>query len=397
MSQNHRLIALKDDRKEKLGIKNSQNLKQIIFGIWINLKEEKPSPKKLDLDLLLEKYKILIYKKCLEFILLSDKIETVYSPYPDQNIFLLVIFYYGMQCHYEVKVTPNDEIKKNINNGILSNFDNKWLVLKNKMEIDINKLNNNLEFDLNYDIENNDNNFKIDLAYDFILKKLGINQRSFIFSKSLNNNNNDNNKIIQKKENENNINLDNYNSNNYKDNLNEIFDDSVNLELDEDEDLYNLYNFPKPIISKNEGNNLNNNKNNNINNNYNKDKNKKLIQNKISGISQESTNIYSNKISNSISKNHDISLNDKIINPYSSFIIKQGEKIKKLKNQVEKIELLLNEVMNELDDEKEEKIYENHKLINSKNKNKEKNYLVDQSIKVPCIIYKELSNDDDDE
>ena len=33
MSQNHRLIALKDDRKEKLGIKNSQNLKQIIFGI----------------------------------------------------------------------------------------------------------------------------------------------------------------------------------------------------------------------------------------------------------------------------------------------------------------------------------------------------------------------------
>jgi hypothetical protein len=251
--------------------------------------------------------------------------------------------------------------------------------------IDINKLSNlNFEFDLKEEIENEKNNkITINLASDFIGKKFGINYKS-LYSKSLNKENPNENKNT-------------YNVNNYKDNLCEIFNDSVNLELDEDEDLYNLYNFPKPIISKNEGNNLNNNKNNNINNNYNKDKNKKFIQNKISGISQESTNIYSNKISNSNSKNNDISLNDKIINPYSSFIIKQGEKIKKLKNQVERIELLLNEVMNELDDEKEEKKYENHKLINSKNKNKEKNYLVDQSIKVPYIIYKELSNDDDDE
>ena len=425
MSQNHRLIALKDDRKEKLGIKNSQNLKQIIFGIWINLKEEKPSPKKLDLDLLLEKNKILIYKKCLEFILLSDKIDTVYSPYPDQNIFLLVIFYYGMQCHYEVKVTPNDEDKKNINNGILSNFDNKWLVLKNKMEIDINKLNNNLEFDLNYDIENNDNNFKIDLAYDFILKKLGINQRSFIFSKSLNNNNNDNNKIIQKKENENNINLDNYNSNNYKDNLNEIFDDSVNLELDEDEDLFDLYNFPKPInsISKNEENQISNNKNNivnNSNNNNNKlnnninenkeNKNKKIFQKRFSGISQASTNIHSSKLSPFSSKNSNIN-NNNISNQYSSIIIEQGEKIKKLQNQVERIELVLKEVLEELEEDEKDNnlINDNNSKFNKfkRKKNYNLNYkindvnntsikLVDQSIKVPHIIYKELSRDDDE-
>ena len=378
MSQNHRLITLKDDRTK--GIKSSQNLKQIIFGIWLNLKNEKPTLKKKDLDFLLEKNKILIYKKCLEFILLSDKIKTIYSP--NENTFLLVIFYYGIQCHYEVRVNKNN---KNVNKTIFSNFENKWIVSKKKFEIDIYKLSNlNFEFDLKEEIENEkNNNIIINLDSDFIGKKFGINYKS-LYSKSLNKENPNENKNT-------------YNVNNYKDNLCEIFNDSVNLELDEDEDLYNLYNFPKPIISKNEGNNLNNNKNNNINNNYNKDKNKKLIQNKISGISQESTNIYSNKISNSISKNHDISLNDKIINPYSSFIIKQGEKIKKLKNQVEKIELLLNEVMNELDDEKEEKIYENHKLINSKNKNKEKNYLVDQSIKVPYIIYKELSNDDDDE
>ena len=295
---------------------------------------------------------------------------------------MLVIFYYGIQCHYEVRVNENN---KNLTKTIFSNFENKWLVSKKKFMIDINKLSNlNFEFDLKEEIENEKNNkITINLASDFIGKKFGINYKS-LYSKSLNKENPNENKNT-------------YNVNNYKDNLCEIFNDSVNLELDEDEDLYNLYNFPKPIISKNEGNNLNNNKNNNINNNYNKDKNKKFIQNKISGISQESTNIYSNKISNSNSKNNDISLNDKIINPYSSFIIKQGEKIKKLKNQVERIELLLNEVMNELDDEKEEKKYENHKLINSKNKNKEKNYLVDQSIKVPYIIYKELSNDDDDE
>ena len=429
MSQNHRLIALKDDRKEKLGIKNSQNLKQIIFGIWINLKEEKPSPKKLDLDLLLEKNKILIYKKCLEFILLSDKIDTVYSPYPDQNIFLLVIFYYGMQCHYEVKVTPNEENKKNINNGILNNFDNKWLVLKNKWEIDINKFNNNLELDLKNYIENNDNNFKIDLAYDFILKKLGINQKSIMLSKSLNNNNN---KIIQKKESENNVNLDNYNSNNYKDNLNEIFDDSVNLELDDDDDLFDLYNFPKPInsISKNEENqisnnknnrinNSNNNNNNNINNNNklnnninenNENKNKKIFQNRFSGISQASTNIHSSKLSPFSSKNSNIN-NNNISNQYSSIIIEQGEKIKKLQSQVDRIELVLKEVLEELEeDEKDKKeINDNNNKFNKfkRKKNNNLNFkindmnntsikLVDQSIKVPHIIYKELSRDDDE-
>ena len=46
MSQNHRLIALKDDLKECGNINKSQSLKEIIFGIWINLKEEKPTSEK---------------------------------------------------------------------------------------------------------------------------------------------------------------------------------------------------------------------------------------------------------------------------------------------------------------------------------------------------------------
>ena len=50
MSQNHRLIALKDDLKDCGYINKSHSLKEIIVGIWINLKDEKPTPKKADLD-----------------------------------------------------------------------------------------------------------------------------------------------------------------------------------------------------------------------------------------------------------------------------------------------------------------------------------------------------------
>ena len=123
MSQNHRIITLKNDIKECRGIKNSKNLKQIIFGIWLNFKEEKTTPKKIDLNFLLDKNKNIIYQKCFEFIQLSDNIETIFSPSPDENIFLLIIFYYGIQCQYEVKVIPNEEEKKD-DDSILSNFKN---------------------------------------------------------------------------------------------------------------------------------------------------------------------------------------------------------------------------------------------------------------------------------
>ena len=183
MSQNHRIITLKNDIKECRGIKNSKNLKQIIFGIWLNFKEEKTSPKKIDLNFLLDKNKNIIYQKCFEFIQLSDNIETIFSPSPDENIFLLIIFYYGIQCQYEVKVIPNEEEKKD-DDSILSNFQNNWLITKKKFKININDLRKyDFEYDLTNEIENVD---KINKVNDFIINKIESNQRIF-FSKSLNN------------------------------------------------------------------------------------------------------------------------------------------------------------------------------------------------------------------
>ena len=386
MSQNHRLIALKDDINDYGGVKKSENLKQIIFGIWLNFKEEKTTPKKIDLDSLLEKNKKIIYKKCLEFIILSDKIETIYSPSPDESIFLLVIFYHGIQCHYEVKVTPNEE-EKNSDDSILSNFNNNWLITKKKLEININELNNcNFEYNLKNEIESID---KINTVTEFLSKKVGINQKSF-FSKSSNTNN-----LIQKKENkEYKI---KHNSNTYRRSINEIFENSVNLSLDDSDDFYNLYNLPMPINSniKTEGNNVN-------------EDNKKRIQKTISGISYASTSIQSGKPSLLSSKNSNMNniTNDIISHPYASLIFEQGEKIKKLQNQVDRIENTLQEVLNELDCKNYKEENKNYK-VQKKNKykriknlndevNKSNNKLVDQSIKVPHIVYKDLSKEDEE-
>ncbi len=180
MSQNHRLIALKDDIKECGGIKNSKNLKQIIFGIWLNFKEEKTTPKKIDLNLLLDKNKSIIYQKCFEFIQLSNNIETIFSPSPDESVFLLVIFYYGIQCQYEVKVIPNEE-EKSDDDSILSNFKNNWLIVKKNFKININDL---IKYDFEYDLQNEIENVdKIDKVNDFIINKTESKQRIFFFKK----------------------------------------------------------------------------------------------------------------------------------------------------------------------------------------------------------------------
>ena len=386
MSQNHRLIALTDDIKENKGIKNSINLKQIIFGIWLNFKEEKPTPKKIDLDNLLDKNKYIIYKKCLEFIQLSDKIETIYSPSPDESVFLLVIFYHGIQCHYEVKVTPNEE-EKNSDNSILSNFNNNWLITKKKIEININELNNrNFEYNLKNEIESVD---KINTVTEFLSKKVGANQKSF-FSKSSNTNH-----FIQKKENKEYIIK--HNSNSYRRNINEIFENSANLSLDDSDDFYNLYNLPMPInyTLKTEANNNN-------------DNNHKLIQKKINNISHASTSIQSAKPSLLSSKNSNINYtnNDLISHPYSFIIFEQGEKIKKLQSQVDRIENTLQEVLKELDcknnylRDKEPNIFKKNKFKRVKNnfgdENRSSVNIVDQSIKVPHIIYNESSKEDEE-
>ncbi len=235
---------------------------------------------------------------------------------------------------------------------------------------------------------------KINKVNDFIVNKFESKQRIF-FSKSLNNkffNKNKNNEFYSSRHNLRYSKI-------MKDNLNEIFENTANLSLDDDtNDFYNLYNLPMPInkILKTETND-------NYENNHLK------IQKKINSISYASTSIQSNKPSLSSSKNSNTNnfINYEISHPYSSIIIEQGEKIKKLKNQVDRIENTLLEVLKELDENnyeikekksdnfckknKYKRIKTNLNEINSSNSR-----LIDQSIKVPNIVYKELSKEDEE-
>ena len=141
-------------------------------------------------------------------------------------------------------------------------------------------------------------------------------------------------------------------------------------------------------------------------NNVNED-NKKRIQKKISEISYASTSIQSIKPSLLSSKNSNINniTNDIISHPYASLIFEQGEKIKKLQNQVDRIENTLQEVLNELDNKNYNEKNKKYKIQKNKFKriknlnddiNKSNNKLVDQSIKVPHIVYKDLSKEDEE-
>ena len=170
MSQNHRLIALKDDIKESGDINKSQSLKEIIFGIWINLKEESiSSNEKSELDFLFNKNKLLIYKQCFRFIELSQHIETIYSPSPEENIFILVLFYKGIQCHYEVKLNfdlDSNLIKENKNNILNTNT---WLISKCKYELDEQAMKVPFDYDIKIEIKNGE----IFTMNDFLNKKIG--------------------------------------------------------------------------------------------------------------------------------------------------------------------------------------------------------------------------------
>ena len=65
-------------------------------------KWKKNNSKKEDLDFLLKNNKYLNYEKCFEFIQLSDKFETIYSPSPDVNIVLL--FFFLKVCNDMIKL-----------------------------------------------------------------------------------------------------------------------------------------------------------------------------------------------------------------------------------------------------------------------------------------------------
>ena len=418
MSQSHRLIALKDDLNECGDINKSQSLKEIIFGIWINLKNEIPSPKKADLDFLFDKNKLLIFKQCFRFIKLSNYIETIYSPNPEENVFLLVLFYKGMQCHYEVKLSKNSEDKNN----------NCWLISKCKYQLDEQRLTIPFDFDIKIEI----NNGIVSLMADYLNKKTNnnninikgkineeIQEKKQLKIKNSNNFNNNYDNIIHRElKNENNLNI-----------SSDVFD----LSDYEEDIIYGEYNYPLTIQNnKNHNNNSNNNisKSNKIKNDQNI-----LYKKQQHETSRASTNVPSNKPSLSSSKNsgknnnsnadninqinEEENMNEnsfELINQYSSIIMKNSEYIKKLQNQVNKLEKKIFEIINQLE---MEEINNNKKKKRKKNKEtKEKNSIIkdisndasdnlksnnndkynygDISINIPRIIYKELSITKDD-
>ena len=432
MSQNHRLIALKDDLKECGNINKSQSLKEIIFGIWINLKEEKPTSEKSDLDFLFNKYKPLIYKQCFRFIKLSNNIETIYSPSPEENIFLLVIFYKGMQCHYEVKMSNMEE--KNIyNNKNLINNNNCWLISKCKYALDEQAYEIPFDFDIKIEI----NNATISTMADYLNKKTKNNINNKENKNEIQENFNNKKGII---DNDTNIinNLNNKENINNKESKNNNFHKEINLfnmnntssdvfdlsDGEENNSIYGGYNYPLSIP------NMNKNNSNNIINNQNK--NDQNIYKKQHETSRASTNAHSHKPSLTSSKNsgknnksnveniNQINEEENImnensfdlINQYTFTIMKNSESIKKLENQVNKLEKDIIEIINKLEknDNKKRNKKQNGKKEKRKIKKnqKEKENLEDKnnkisinphdisnigdiSITVPRIIYKDLS------
>ena len=391
MSQNHRLIALKNDIEEFKSANKSKTLKEIIFGIWINLKKEKPSAKKTDLDSLFNKYKNLIFKKCLQFLLLTNNIETIYSPSPEEGVFILVLFYSGVQCHYEVKYDLNNDYN-------LKNYENNWLISKFKFELDEKYFEIPFDFDMKMKI--NDEIRDIQLMNDYLNKK-----------------------IKNKQKNNENINLKNLDKNNKEiktldDSLSDVFDIS---EFD-DEQIYKEYNYPLATKNNNEKINLN------IMN----------IKNNSSEVYHESTNYYSNKVialdssKNSGNKNNndDIKKNSLISEQISS-IMKNSESIKNLQEHVDKLENNIKDILTQLENKSKTKRKKENKKNKMKIKNKEKeeddkndiskkadiknkkdtknelnkkpgfettsiNTSVNTSIKIPHIVYKELSITNDE-
>ena len=425
MSQNHRLIALKDDLNECGGdVNKSQSLKEIIVGIWLNLKNEKPPPKKADLDFLFNKYKFLIYKECFRFIQLSNNIETIYSPSPEENIFLLVIFYKGMQCHYEVKIGVNNNEKKmydNNNNNINIIKDNNWVISKGKYELDEQRL--KIPFDYDIKIEINNGTVSTTTMTDYLNKKnknKSFSKKNEINKETIKDNNNTNERKIILKENKEIKNNNNEENNNNL--INNTSSDVFDVSDYEGDNSYGYggYNYPLAIPNINK----NNSNNNLIKNNQNKNEQNILYKKQQHETSRASTNAHSNKPSLSSSKNsgknnisnveninqineEESNINEnensfELINQYTCNIMKNSESIKKLQNQVNKLEKNIMEIIEQLEMEKKAKKKKKKDKKNKMNKidlnsnNHDISNIGDVSINVPRIIYKELSITKDD-
>lgn len=396
MSKNHHLVALQNDitydntntnanANADTNVNAAQTLKQIIFGVWINLKHEKPSPRKIDLDNLIDKYKMLIYMKCFEFIQLSHKFDTIYSPSPDQSVFILVLFYHGMQCHYEVRLFPNEEednvvIHPNTTNNIcneLFHYGNNWLMKSNEIELDIEETNT----DVNVDVKSS----KWDKVYpvkEFIIKKSGGKASTASTQGSFLHNIYTNNKAV--------------NTNNTTND--KLFDDSKMSLLGESCDNDNEYDYPLVMHEK------------------------KKEEGCV--LSRASTNTHSNKISsystskNSCNKNYigvNSSDNDDVFKETKEIMVKQAESIKQLEDKINQLEIGIKNVLNKLisgnDDNNVDDDNNNNNDITVKNnisgsnnrKYSEEQATIfsalevskDKSLSIPRIIVPNISNYDE--
>ena len=290
MSNEKRIITLTDDTNKK-ELQESQSLKQIIFGIWLSLKYEDATMYE-NVEVLINKHKHFIYRKCLEFVLASPKIETIFSPSPDEGIFLLIIFFKTSQCYFEVKIIPNEEDKSfiddsNINNEykILENFNNQWLIRTQKFDF----CNNNGQFYFNFQPYLNRN--KYETVNDFINRHLSNNNKRK-YEKNIDNYNNFNNNNMNSN-NMNNINIlkNNFNSNNnyynnFNNNMNNNYSNN-NYNNNLGYNLNNNNNFENNQLNNNLVNNMRENLNNN---NYN--------TNQINNINNELNNQYLNTVNN---------------------------------------------------------------------------------------------------
>ena len=289
MSNEKRIITLTDDTNKK-ELQESQSLKQIIFGIWLSLKYEDASQYE-NIEILINKHKHFIYRKCLEFVLASPKIETIFSPSPDEGIFLLILFLKTSQCYFEVKIIPNEEDKSfkdnsNINeNKILENFNNQWLIRTQKFDF----CNNNGQFYFNFQPYLNKNKFEA--ANDFINRHLN----NKITEKNIENMNNFNNKM-----NMNNMNNINKLKNDF--NQNNFYNKNLNNKMNNNYFYNNNFNNIQYNLDNNYDNNqINNNLINNIQDNINKlNSNNQMHNNNFinSNANNEINNQYINKINN---------------------------------------------------------------------------------------------------
>lgn len=225
MSSKHRLITLPSE---------DSSLKEILFGLWIHFPEDKLSKhiSENTFEDIIQRRKSYIYQHCLHFLVNSKKIEVINSPSPDEGVFLLVLFFTGYQAFFEVKLLPNEKEKfynynsdnNNSNrssNNILGNFTNEWLLVKKK--VGINRGGNLL---VKMNLKQSGSNERIVSMNSYIRKKFMIEEGKSLKGTSAS---------LSKGKREN-FNNGTSTRTNFKDPLNEIFEE-------EDDDPY-YYDFP---------------------------------------------------------------------------------------------------------------------------------------------------------